>query len=167
MTNKFRENVKRSTVVRSAKEAKNGKCKTSEIVFMVLRSGKSNHFFSALKIGNLARAGTESLWRKVWTAQNHAEFFPLLTRAVQTFPSGFFFRGWRGVMACSLFYYWNSKISDILFHYSSSPDFLITRILDEVISWFTNIVIRKAFEWSILYASNNNMVHRVDSQSTE
>ena len=93
MTNKFRENVKRSTVVRSAKEAKNGKCKTSEMVFMVLRSGKSNHFFSALKIGNLARAGTESLWRKVWTAQNYAEFFPLLTRAVQTFPSGFFFSG--------------------------------------------------------------------------
>ena len=46
MTNKFREDVKRSTVVvRSAKEAKNGRCKTSEIVFMVLRSGISLHFF--------------------------------------------------------------------------------------------------------------------------
>ena len=42
-------------------------------------------------------------------------------------------------MACSLFHYTNSKISDILFHYSSSPDFLITRLLDAVISWFTNI----------------------------
>ena len=166
MTNKFRENVKRSTAVRSAKEAKNGKCNTSEIVFMVLRSGKSNHFFSALKIGNLSRAGTESLWRKVWTTQKQAEFFPLLTRAVQTLPSGFF-RGWRRVMACSLLHYTNSKISDILFHYSSSPDFLITRILDAVISWFTNIVIRKASEWSILYAPNNNMVHRAASQSTE
>lgn len=93
MTNKFREDVKRSTVVvRSAKEAKNGRCKTSEIVFMVLRSGISLHFFfSALKIGNLARAGTESLWRKIWTAQKHAELSPLLTKAVQTFPSGFFF----------------------------------------------------------------------------
>ena len=99
---------------------------------------KQSLFFSAPKIVNLARAGTESLWHKVWTTQNYAEFFALLTRAVQTLPSGFF-RGWRRVMACSLFHYTNSKISDILFHYSSSPDFLITRLLDAVISWFTNI----------------------------
>ena len=49
-------------------------------------------------------------------------------------------------MACSLFHHSNSKISDILFLFSSSPDFLITRLLDAVISWLTNIVIRKASE---------------------
>ena len=57
MTNKFRENVKRSTVVRSAKEARNGKCNTSEIVFMVLRSGKSNLFFFGSKDWQPCKSG--------------------------------------------------------------------------------------------------------------
>ena len=105
---------------------------------MVLRSGKNNHYFFGSKDCQPCKSGNGKPVAQGLDSQNYAEFFPLLTRAVQTLPSGFF-RGWRRVMACSLFHYTNSKISDILFHYSSSPDFLITRLLDAVISWFTNI----------------------------
>ena len=117
MTNKFRENVKRSTVVRSAKEAKNGNCKTSEIVFMVLRSGKSSHCFFGSKDWQPCKSGNGKPVALGLDKPKARRIFSTLDKGC----SNLAFRLFSGLKkGCGV-----------------SPDFLITRLLDAVISWFT------------------------------